>query len=115
MPYLSRKILDRSHSICDIVYIYYFLSCPIFVFDTYIGGSPLIGDENFIKFFQDLVSEYNVDFIYPCMDIVINEFINNEDQFNCKIISSPKETVNICTSKLKTYNEFNESRTTAES
>ena len=78
----------------------------MFVFDTYIGGSPLIGDENFIKFFQDLVSEYNVDFIYPCMDIVINEFINNEDQFNCKIISSPKETVNICTSKLKTYNEL---------
>jgi hypothetical protein len=35
----------------------------MFVFDTYVGGSPLIGDENFIKFFQDLVSEYNIDFI----------------------------------------------------
>lgn len=42
------------------------------------------------------------------MDIIINEFINNEDKFNCKIISSPKETVNICTSKLKTYNELGE-------
>jgi len=77
-----------------------------FVFDSYIGGAPHISDKNFIEFFQNIINEYNIDFIYPCMDIVINEFINNEDQFNCKIISSPKETVNICTSKLKTYNEL---------
>jgi carbamoylphosphate synthase large subunit len=40
------------------------------------------------------------------MDIVIDHFINNQDKFNCKIISSPKETVNICTSKLKTYEKL---------
>jgi hypothetical protein len=77
-----------------------------FVFDTYIGKSPLINDDNFIGFFQELVKTYNIDFIYPCMDIVIEKFVNNEEKFDCKIISSPKETVNICTSKLKTYNEL---------
>lgn len=77
-----------------------------FVFDKYIGGAPSIGDDNFISFFQGLVTQHNIDFIYPCMDIVINKFINNQDKFDCKIISSPVETVNICTSKLKTYNEL---------
>lgn len=77
-----------------------------FVFDTYVGGSPFVSDENFIEFLQDLVNEHNIDFIYPCMDIVVEKLINNEDKFNCKIISSPKETVSICNSKLKTYNEL---------
>lgn len=75
-----------------------------FVFDNYIDKAPHIGDNNFISFFQELVTQHDIDFIYPCMDIVINEFINNQDKFDCKIISSPIETVNICTSKLKTYN-----------
>jgi hypothetical protein len=77
-----------------------------FVFDNYIGGSPLVNDNNFIEFFQELVNKHDIDFIYPCMDIAIEKFINNEDKLNCKIISSPKKTVNICTSKLKTYNEL---------
>lgn len=78
----------------------------MFVFDNYISNAPYINDNNFINFFQDIVNKYDIDFIYPCMDIIINHFINNQDKFNCKIISSPKETVNICTSKLKTYNKL---------
>jgi hypothetical protein len=78
-----------------------------FVYKDYIGNAPTIYDDNFIKFFKNLVIEKNINFIYPCIDIVIDKFKQNEFEFNCKIIGSPKETTAVCLSKLKTYNYFN--------
>lgn len=77
-----------------------------FVYDQYIGYTPSVYDYNFIDFFKKLCKDKAIDFIYPCMDIIIDKFKKNEQYFNCKIIGSPKETTDICLSKLKTYNYF---------
>ncbi len=77
-----------------------------FVYKNYIANAPTVYDDNFILFFKKIVEEYKIDFIYPCMDIVLDKFKKNEEEIGCKVISSPKETTDICLSKLKTYNYF---------
>ena len=74
-----------------------------FVFENYIGEVPYANSPNFISSIQKIVEENNIDFIYPCMDIVMPILKKNEDFLNCKVITSPIETVEICLSKKKTY------------
>jgi hypothetical protein len=76
-----------------------------FVFDNYIGGIPMINDDNFLPTILKIVKEHNIDLIYPCMDIVITK-LKNSVIFEYMVIGSPKETVNICQSKFKTYLKF---------
>ena len=73
-----------------------------FVFENYIGDIPMIDDDNFLKKIDDIVKEFKIDLIYPCMDIVLTKLKNNSF-FENMVIGSSKETVNICQSKLKTY------------
>lgn len=77
-----------------------------FVYENYIGGLPYITDNNFINEIKKIVIEKKIDAIYPAMDSVIAKLKNNEEKIGCKIISSNKETVNICLSKRKTYETF---------
>jgi hypothetical protein len=74
-----------------------------FSFDEYIGGIPYITSDEFIPFVKKIVREKSIDFIYPCMDIVIAKMKENEEEIGCKVISSPSETASICLSKKKTY------------
>jgi hypothetical protein len=76
-----------------------------FVFDNYIGDIPMINDNNFLPTLLKIVQEYNIDLIYPCMDIVITK-LKNSVLFEHMVIGSPKKTVNICQSKFKTYLNF---------
>lgn len=77
-----------------------------FVYENYIGNLPYITDANFINVIRKIVSEYNIDAIYPAMDSVIALLKNNEEQIGCKIISPIKNTVNLCLSKKKTYDKL---------
>ena len=72
-----------------------------FVFENYIGDVPMIDDKNFLPTISKIVKKYDIDLIYPCMDIVITKLKNSD--FSDKVIGSTRETVNICQSKLKTY------------
>ena len=74
-----------------------------FVFEKYISGLPFFHQENFIEIINSIISDYNIDFIYPTMDAVINFFAKNKEKFNAEIISSSFETTEICNSKEKTY------------
>jgi hypothetical protein len=77
-----------------------------FVFENYIDNIPFVNDDNFIPYIKDIVSKYNIDVLYPCMDIVITKLKENEAQLNCKVIASSIETTQICLSKAKTYEKF---------
>ena len=77
-----------------------------FVFKNYIGGVPLVDEENFINFIKDIVKIYDIDAIFPCVDIVIGKLKNHEKEIQCKILSSPIETVEVASRKSLTYKHF---------
>ena len=78
----------------------------MFVYEQYIGDMPNIFDPNFNSYLKDIISEYGIDFIYPCMDVVLNKLKKDENLIGCKILTSEYKTTDICSSKLKTYNHF---------
>jgi hypothetical protein len=73
------------------------------VFKNYIGSIPFISDPIFNCYVRKLVEEKEIDAIYPAMDSVIALLTEDRDTLGCKIISSPVETVRICSSKKMTY------------
>lgn len=74
-----------------------------FVFKKYIDKVPFVNDPLFIPRMKEIVSEYQIDAIYPAMDSVITTLKQNEQELGCKVISSALETTEICLSKSKTY------------
>ena len=77
-----------------------------FVFDNLICGLPFIKDnssEADVKAFENAISEYNIDFIYPAMDGVIAVFAKYRDIFREILIIADTATAEMCRSKKKTY------------
>lgn len=75
-----------------------------FVYESYIGDIPFITEEKkVIKRLKEIVTEYGIDAIYPTMDSVITHLKNHEKDLGCSVVSSPKETAEICSSKKATY------------
>ena len=74
-----------------------------FVYDNYISDIPFYDQKNFIPYIKEIVKIYSIDAIYPTMDTVITILSQHEKDIECKIISSPSETTEICNSKRKTY------------
>lgn len=74
-----------------------------FVYENYLEGVPVIDDDSIIPYISKLVSEYNIDAIYPTMDKVIWKLKTNENALRCRVIASESRTTEICLSKRKTY------------
>lgn len=75
-----------------------------FVFENYFSGLPFFNEDGFIDKIKELVSEHNIDAIYPAMDAVISFLKDKEEELGCKVIAPSKEVTEICLSKNKTYN-----------
>ncbi len=74
-----------------------------FVYKNYIGNIPTVTSDDFLEYLKDLIKKYSIDAIYPTMDLVIAKLKGKEEYLNCKVISSPYATTEICLSKRKTY------------
>lgn len=74
-----------------------------FIFENYIGNIPLFSDSNFIQEIKKIVENYKIDAIFPCLDVCMSLLKSKESYLGCKVVTSPLETVNICSSKKKTY------------
>lgn len=74
-----------------------------FVYEDYIGDLPYVTDTHFLSVLKEIVATRKIDAIYPAMDMVLSVIKNAEDYLQCRVISSPKESVDICLSKSKTY------------
>lgn len=74
-----------------------------FVYESYIGNIPFVDDVDFIPSMKSLISRYGIDAVYPCMDSVIKVLTRAGQSLDCKIVSSPSETAEICYSKNQIY------------
>lgn len=74
-----------------------------FVFKNFIPDIPFYNEINFIESLRTIIVQNKIDAIYPAMDSLIVELKRNEQKLDCKVISSPLETVETCLSKRKTY------------
>ena len=77
-----------------------------FVFEKLISNMPNIDDENFIDVLNEIIVENNIDYIYPAHDSVIMKLTEFQKQIKAQIVTSPLKTVDICRSKVKTYEYF---------
>lgn len=77
-----------------------------FVYEKHIDGLPFItdlSDQKDIIEFNNIISDLNVDFIYPAMDGVLSKFSEFRELLDPVIIAPEKETAIITRSKRKTY------------
>lgn len=77
-----------------------------FVYKNYIDELPHIDEENFIGKLNEVVKEYEIDFIFPAHDSVVLKLSENQMNLNAEVITSPLKTCQICRSKEKTYDFF---------
>ena len=68
---------------------------------------PFISDELFIDKINQIIQEFNIDIIYPALDVVQRFLVKNKDKINAKIISVDYEILDIVCDKDKTYKFFN--------
>lgn len=74
-----------------------------FVYKNYISDIPYIEAKDFSDKISDTIKRYNIDLIYPTMDKVISIMKSYEKLWGCPIVAPCIETVELCLSKLKTY------------
>lgn len=77
-----------------------------FLFENLFENVPYVKDPNFVASFNEIITKYKIDFIYPAHDDVCLELSRLQDKLKCKVITSDFTTMNICRSKIKTYDYF---------
>lgn len=78
----------------------------LYIYENYITGVPFINDKKFIDSFNEIIKDYHIDVIFPTHDTVAKYLVDNSSKINAKIISGDKFTVDVCRSKIATYNLF---------
>ena len=76
----------------------------VFMYKRLIKGFPYYNEPGFIKYLNEVVEKYSIDFIYPANDAVQYFLMQHEEKIITPIVSAPAKTVNICRSKKRTYN-----------
>lgn len=68
---------------------------------------PLLSDPGFEGAVRELILRWEIDYVYPAMDLAINKLsdIINAD-FSCKLVSSPRDSIKVCFSKDRTYEKL---------
>lgn len=77
-----------------------------YIFKNYKSGLPNIFEDNFINKFNELINEWNIEYIFPTHDTVALFLVNNQQFINAKVIASTYETAEICRDKKLTYDLF---------
>ena len=77
-----------------------------FVFKNCVTNLPFENDPNFIEALNLVIDKYKIDYVYPAHDNACLTLTRKQQFLHAKVITSPLETVEICRSKIKTYNFF---------
>lgn len=74
-----------------------------YVFENYVSGLPLITAPNFLEKFNELLTEKQIDVVFPTHDTVAKFLAENLHHIKAKVICSGPKTAEICRNKEKTY------------
>jgi len=77
-----------------------------YVFRNYISGLPMISKVNFIDAFNQLISEKQIDLIFPVHDTIVEFLVQHQKELAARVIAGDKRTTEICRSKILTYELF---------
>lgn len=77
-----------------------------FAYERYVPNLPLVDEEGFIDAINDVVENYNVDYIFPAHDSVVVELARNQAKIKAEVVTSVSQTCDICRSKAKTYQKL---------
>lgn len=77
-----------------------------YVYENYIHNIPSVDDEDFIRSIEQVVTDNDIDFIFPAHDSVVLRLAQNVNKINATIITSSKETCEIARSKSLTYKKL---------
>lgn len=79
-----------------------------FVYKNYIDSIPYIDDDSFTQKFNDIITSFNIDFVFPAHDNVLLKLASARanKKLNCEVITSAFETCSIVRSKYRTYEFF---------
>jgi hypothetical protein len=80
-----------------------------YVYKNYFENLPYVDEVGFFNNLNNILDEYEIDFIYPAHDSVVVKLSENLGILRSKVIGSPVETCKICRSKGRTYDFFRES------
>jgi len=77
-----------------------------YIFKKYRAGLPNISDDSFIETFNELIKEWDIQYVFPTHDTVALFLSKNQSLIEAKVIVSSYETAAICRDKKKTYAVF---------
>ncbi len=77
-----------------------------FVFENCAVGLPFVDDDGLIESLNELVDKWHIDYIYPAHDSALLRLTEEQDRLHAAVVTSARETVEICRSKNKTYEFF---------
>lgn len=77
-----------------------------FLFKRCITNLPFEYEVNFLQKLNDVIDDWEIDYIYPARDSSCLFLTQNSDKLHAELVTSPLETVEICRSKAKTYDYF---------
>ena len=77
-----------------------------FVYERLIKGFPYVDDEKFVCYLNEVIEQYDIEYIYPAHDDASLYLSKYAENINATIISAEYETVRICRSKSSTYEHF---------
>ena len=81
-----------------------------YVYKNYIPDVPFIDDENFLNYLNDIIEEYEIDFVYPAHDDVILKLSQLKNQINAIVVGCDEKTCEIARYKSKTYELFKDEK-----
>ena len=77
-----------------------------FVYRNYHGGVPFLNDPAFDDEFVKLVTDLEIDAVFPALDDAIVKLADIADKLPCKVISASQHTADVCRDKEITYELF---------
>ena len=75
----------------------------VYMYKRLIKNFPYYNEPGFIKYLNEVIEKYSLDYIYPANDAVQYFLMQHEKEISVPIVSAPAKTVNICRSKKRTY------------
>lgn len=74
-----------------------------YVYENYLGDCPFVNHIDFKNKIHGLVIDFKIEVIYPANEVALLKLKELEPYIGCKVIGPSLETVQICNSKLRTY------------